>query len=171
MRELSLFTGAGGGCLGSALLGHTIVGAVEIEPEPCKSLYQRQLDRILAPFPIWNMDLREFNERVAPAYAGLVDLVSGGFPCQDISCAGKGAGIEGERSGLWSAMRDTIRIVRPSYVLVENSPMLAVRGLGTVLGDLAALGFDAAWGCVSAADAGARHERKRIWIVGHACRQ
>lgn len=168
MRELVMFAGAGGGILGSMLLGHQIVGVNEIEEYPCRTLRQRQIDGALPGFPIWNMDIREFNERVAPSYAGMVDIVSGGFPCQDISCAGKGAGIEGERSGLWKELAETIRIIRPSFAFLENSPMLTVRGLGTVLGDLAALGFDAAWGVVSAADAGARHERKRIWIVAHA---
>ena len=171
MRELSLFTGSGGGILGSLLLGHTIIGAVEIEEYPCRTLKQRQCDGVLPGFPVWNMDLREFNERVAPVYAGMVDLVSGGFPCQDISCAGKGAGITGDRSGLWTAMRNTIRIVRPQRVWVENSPMLTSRGIDVVLGDLAEMGFNAEWGCVSAKSAGAWHLRNRIWIMADATGQ
>ena len=92
-------------------------------------------------------------------------MVSGGFPCTDISSAGKGAGIEGEQSGLWSEFARIIGAVRPRYVYVENSPMLTVRGLGTVLGDLASLGFDADWGVLGAHHAGGNHKRDRIWIT------
>lgn len=119
---------------------------------------------MLEPFPIWD-DVTTFDGR---PWAGCVDIVTGGFPCQDISAAGKGAGITGERSGLWSEMARIIGEVRPRYVLVENSPMLSIRGLGTVLGDLAALGFDAEWGCISAAETGAPHKRDRMWIVANA---
>ena len=93
-----------------------------------------------------------------------MDIVCGGFPCQDISAAGKGAGLNGERSGLWSEMSRIIGEVGPQYVLVENSPILTSRGLGTVLGDLAALGYDARWGVLGAVDAGAPHKRDRIWV-------
>ena len=171
VRELAMFAGAGGGILGSMLLGHKIVGVNEIEEYPCRTLRQRQIDGALPGFPIWNMDIREFNERVAPNYAGMVDIVSGGFPCQDISCAGKGAGIEGERSGLWKELAETIRITRPSFAFLENSPMLTVRGLGTVLRDLAEMGFDAEWCCLGASDVGAPHQRKRIWILAYTAIQ
>jgi DNA (cytosine-5)-methyltransferase 1 len=97
---------------------------------------------------------------------GIVDVVSGGFPCQDISAAGKGEGIDGERSGMWGEMARIIHEVRPKFVFVENSPMLTSRGLGRVLGDLASMGFDARWGVLGAADVGANHQRDRIWIVG-----
>ena len=161
MDELALFAGAGGGILGGKLLGWKTVGAVEIEDYPRKVLMQRQDDGILDPFPIWD-DVTTFDGK---PWAGLVDIVSGGFPCQDISAAGKGAGIEGERSGLWSEMSRIIGEVRPRFVFVENSPMLTSRGLGTVLGDLAALWYDAEWGVVGAHHAGAPHKRNRIWIV------
>src|SRR5690606_26649034 len=85
-----------------------------------------------------------------------------------ISAAGRGAGLAGERSGLWREMARVVAEVRPRYVFVENSPILTSRGLGVVLGDLASLGFDAQWGVVSAADTGAPHLRERIWIVAHA---
>src|SRR6188768_1019258 len=97
MRELHLFAGAGGGILGSMLLGHTCVCAVEIEPYCRRVLLQRQRDEILPWFPIWD-DIRTFNGNT---WRGRVDIVSGGFPCQDISLAGKKAGIDGEQSGLW----------------------------------------------------------------------
>lgn len=164
MNELHLFVGAGGGILGGMLLGHRTVCAVEIEPYCRKVLLQRQRDGVLPWFPIWD-DVRTFDGR---PWRGIVDVVCGGFPCQDISAAGKGAGIDGERSGLWSEMARIIGEVRPRFAFVENSPMLASRGLGRVLGDLSEMGFDARWGVVSAADAGAPHLRERIWILANA---
>lgn len=95
-----------------------------------------------------------------------IEVICGGFPCQDISSAGRRAGITGERSGLWREMLRTIRLVRPLYVIVENVSALLHRGMGTVLGDLAESGFDAEWGCISANDLGAPHLRERIWIIG-----
>ena len=166
LNELALFAGAGGGILGGKLLGWRTVCAVEWEPYPASVLIARQNDGFLPPFPIWD-DVRTFDGR---AWRGIVDVVSGGFPCQDISAAGKGAGINGERSGLWSEFARTIRDVEPRYVFVENSPMLTSRGLGRVLGDLAALGYDAEWGVLGAVDAGAPHKRDRIWIVADAMR-
>ena len=124
----------------------------------------RQDDGSLRPFPIWD-DVRTFDGK---PWAGRVDVISGGFPCQDISVAGKGAGITGERSGLWGEFARIICEVRPRYVLVENSPALVARGLGTVLGDLAALGLDARWGVLGAVHAGAPHKRERIWIVANS---
>lgn len=164
MRELHLFAGAGGGILGGMLLGHTTVCAVEIEPYCRRVLLQRQRDGILPRFPIWD-DITTFD---AKPWRGRVDVVCGGFPCQDISAAGKGAGIDGARSGLWGHMARVVCEVRPRYVFVENSPMLTSRGLGRVLGDLASLGYDARWCVLGADDAGAPHRRKRIWILANA---
>ena len=161
MNELALFAGAGGGILGGHLLGWKTVCAVEWEPYPASVLCARQNDGLLPPFPIWD-DVQTFDGR---PWRGIVDVVSGGFPCQDISAAGKGAGIDGERSGMWREMARVICEVRPRFVFVENSPMLTSRGLGTVLGDLASMGFDAKWGVLGAADVGAPHQRDRIWIV------
>jgi len=164
VNELALFAGAGGGILGGHLLGWRTVCAVEWEPYPASVLCARQNDKVLPPFPVWD-DVQTFDGR---PWRGIVDVVSGGFPCQDISAAGKGAGIDGERSGMWSHMARIIGEVRPKYVFVENSPILTSRGLHRVLGDLAALGFNAKWGVVSASDVGAPHQRDRIWIVAHA---
>jgi len=168
MNELALFAGAGGGILGAKLLGWTTVCAVEIDPYAASVLIARQNDGHLAPFPLWN-DVTTFDGK---PWRGIVDVVSGGFPCQDISCAGRGAGITGKKSGLWSEYARVIREVEPPFVFVENSPMLASgrapshRGLDRLLSDLAALGFDAEW-CVLGADAvGAPHLRKRMWILG-----
>ncbi|WP_313461564.1 DNA cytosine methyltransferase [Pseudomonas nitroreducens] len=163
MRELALFAGAGGGILGGHLLGWRTVCAVEFEPYAASVLAARQNDGLLPPFPIWD-DVRTFDGR---PWRGLVDVVSGGFPCQDISAAGNGAGIDGERSGLWREMARIIGEVRPRFVFVENSPLLVRRGLAVVLGDLTELGYDARWCVMGAADVGAPHQRDRIWIVAN----
>ncbi len=146
------------------MLGWRTVCAVEIEPYPASVLCARQNDGLLPPFPIWD-DIRTFDGK---PWRGLVDVVSGGFPCQDISAAGKGAGITGDRSGLWMEMARVLGEVRPQYAFVENSPALTSRGLGVVLGDLAALGYDASWGVLGSAHVGAPHLRERIWIVAYA---
>jgi len=161
VNELALFAGAGGGILGGKLLGWRTVCAVEWEQYPASVLCARQNDGLLPPFPIWD-DVCSFDGR---PWRGIVDVISGGFPCQDISSAGRGAGIDGERSGMWREMARIIREVQPRFVFVENSPMLTSRGLGRVLGDLASMGFDARWGVLGAADVGANHQRDRIWIV------
>ena len=164
MNELALFAGAGGGILGGHLLGWRTICAVEWDAYAASVLIARQNDGVLPPFPIWD-DVCSFDGR---PWKGRVDVVSGGFPCQDISSAGKGAGIEGKRSGMWFEMARIIREVGPRYVVVENSPLLTRRGLNRVLGDLAAMGYDARWGVLGAVDAGAPHKRDRIWIVAHS---
>ena len=161
MNELALFAGAGGGILGGHLLGWRTVCAVEWEAYPASVLLARQNDGILPPFPIWD-DVQTFDGK---PWRGIVDVVSGGFPCQDISAAGKGAGIDGERSRMWKEMARIIGEVRPKYAFVENSPMLTTRGLGTVLRDLAQLGFNAEWGVLGADNANLPHRRKRIWLL------
>lgn len=97
-----------------------------------------------------------------------VDVLCGGFPCQDISLAGKRAGLAGERSGLWAQYARIVRELRPRVVVVENVAALATLGMDTVLGDLAALGFDVWWDCVRASDVGAPHQRARLFIVAYA---
>jgi DNA (cytosine-5)-methyltransferase 1 len=161
VNELHLFAGAGGGILGGQLLGHTCVCAVEWNTYARRVLLARQRDGVLPRFPIWD-DVQTFD---GTPWRGRVDVVCGGFPCQDISAAGKGAGIDGERSGMWRHMARIVGEVRPRYVLVENSPILTSRGLGVVLGDLAAMGYDAEWCVLGASDAGAPHRRERIWIL------
>ena len=167
MNELALFAGAGGGILGGHLLGWRTVCAVEWNAYAAGVLVARQNDGLLPPFPIWD-DVQSFDGR---PWRGRVDVVSGGFPCQDISVAGKGAGLDGERSGMWRHMARIVREVEPRYVFVENSPALTFRGLDRVLGDLAAMGYDARWGVLGADDAGAPHKRERIWIVADASRR
>lgn len=161
MNELALFAGAGGGILGGHLLGWRTVCAVERDAYAAQILAQRQTDGLLPPFPIWS-DVCSFDGR---PWRGLVDVVSGGFPCQDISVAGNGLGIAGARSGLWRQMARITDEVRPRYVELENSPLLVGRGLAVVLGDLAEMGYDARWGVIGAADLGAPHQRDRIWLI------
>ena len=165
---LHLFAGAGGGILADIIGGETIpVCAVEIEKYP-----QSVLSARFPGLAIWD-DVRTFradNAECADMFADLRAVadklvIAGGFPCQDISCAGRGAGISGERSGLWTEYARIVCEIRPRFVFVENSPMLCSRGLGRVLGDLAAMGYDAAWGVLSARAMGARHGRDRIWIA------
>ena len=164
IREMALFAGAGGGILGGHLLGWKTVCAVEWEPYPACVLVARQNDKILPPFPIWD-DVQTFDGK---PWRGLVDVVSGGFPCQDISSAGRGAGIDGERSGMWREMARIVGEVRPRLVFVENSPMLVGRGAAVVISDLAKMGYDCQWCIVSASDCGAPHQRDRFWLLAYA---
>jgi DNA (cytosine-5)-methyltransferase 1 len=162
MNELALFAGAGGGILGGKLLGWRTVCAVEYDAYAASVLVARQNDGCLEPFPVWS-DVRTFDGR---PWRGIAEVVSGGFPCTDISAAGKGAGITGKQSGLWTEMARIVGEVRPRFVFVENSPLLVKRGLAVVLGDLAEMGYDARWGIVGAHHVGAPHKRHRAWIVG-----
>lgn len=99
---------------------------------------------------------------------GSHDVIVGGFPCQDISYAGKGAGLEGERSGHWKHYKRLIDEIKPKGVIVENVSALRTRGLETVLQDLDSLGYDAEWHCIPASYFGACHQRDRIWILAYA---
>jgi len=152
----SLFSGIGGMDLGLEWAGWECRWQVEID-DYCR----RVLERHWPDVPRYG-DVRDVT---ALPY---VDLIAGGFPCQDISVAGKGVGIEGSRSGLWGEFNRLIRVVRPRFVLVENVPALLGRGLGRVLGDLAESGYDAEWDCIPAAAVGAPHLRDRIFIVAYA---
>ena len=163
--------GAGGGMLADILLGHDIVGAIEIEEYPREVLLKRQADGILPRFPIWddvctfradNPDTQAYIEGLRGIRDNLI--IAGGFPCLDISIAGKGAGLEGRHSGLYFELERIIREVRPRYVFIENSPMLIKRGLKTILPRLAQMGYDARWGVIGADDTGAPHVRKRFWM-------
>jgi len=164
VNELALFAGIGGGILGGLLCGFKTVCAVEIEPFCREVLLQRQMDGCLPKFPIWD-DIQTFDGK---PWRGKIDIVTGGFPCQDISCAGGGKGLNGARSGLWFEMARIIKEVRPQWVCIENSPNLRNRGLATVLEDLARLGYSARWGVLGARNVGAPHRRNRMWIVAHS---
>ena len=161
MRVLDLFSGIGGFSLGLERAGMTTVAFCEIDPY-CRAVLRKHWPDV----PCYD-DVRLLTAQRLAADGISVDVICGGFPCQDISCAGAGAGIEGERSGLWREYSRLIGELRPRYVIVENVAALLGRGLGVVLGDLAALGFDAEWHCIPASAVGAPHRRDRVWIVAY----
>jgi DNA (cytosine-5)-methyltransferase 1 len=157
MNVLDLFSGIGGFSLGLERAGMRTVAFCE-QDEFCRRVLARHWPGV----PIHN-DVRT----LSGGAVGPVDVVCGGFPCQDISAAGSRVGIDGERSGLWSEYARIIGELRPRYVIVENVADLLVRGIHRVLGDMAALGYDAEWHCIPAAAVGADHWRDRVWIIAY----
>ena len=168
MRELSLFSGAGGGLLGTHLLGWEPIGYVEWNEYCQRVIAARISDGFLPTAPIFT-DVREFVQSgAAREYRGFADVVTGGFPCQPFSAGGKRAGADDERN-MWPATIDVIREVRPRYAFMENvSGLLASGYFGTILGDLAQSGYDCRWRILSAAEMGAPHRRDRLWIVAYS---
>ena len=160
----SLFSGIGGLELGLERAGlGPVRWQVEIDPF-CRSVLARHW-----PDAARYGDVQELTRgrriRRWAASALRTDLICGGFPCTDISCAGNQAGIHGEHSSLWFEFARVVRLVRPRFVVVENVAALAHRGLGVVLGDLAACGYDSVWDCIPAAAIGAPHRRDRLFVV------
>ena len=168
MRELSLFSGGGGGIYGSKLLGWKTVGYVEYDDYCQKIISQRIKDGVFDYAPIFG-DIRTFANQYATKYRGLVDVVTAGFPCQPFSTAGKQRGADDERN-MWPQTLEVIRAVRPQYALLENVPGLLGkhRYFETILKDLSEAGYDARWICLSAAEVGAPHKRERLWILAHS---
>lgn len=157
LRVLDLFSGIGGFSLGLERAGgFETVAFCEIEPYP-----RAVLAKHWPSVPCYE-DICKL-----PFERGMADVVTAGFPCQDISHAGNGAGLSGARSGLWWKVCRAIRVVRPRVALLENVAALLNRGMGTVLGSLAAIGYDTEWLCIPAGHVGASHERDRVWIVAH----
>jgi len=162
-RHIELFAGAGGGLYASKLLGWRTVCAVEIDEFCQKILVQRQRDGVFEPFALWD-DVRTFDGR---PWRGRVEVVSGGFPCQPFSVAGKRRGEDDPRNG-WPHTIRIIREVRPELAFLENVPGLLARShgyFGRVLGDLAEAGYHAEWTVLGADDCGAPHRRKRLWLL------
>ena len=161
MRVLDLFSGIGGFSLGLERAGFRTVAFCEIEPF-CRAVLRKHWPEV----PCYD-DIRTLSADVLERDGIAVDAICGGFPCQDLSFAGKRAGLEGARSGLWGEYRRLIGEIRPRFVIVENVPGLLSLGMGTVLGDLSALGYDAVWDCVPASAVSAPHRRDRVWIVAY----
>ena len=161
MSVLDLFSGIGGFSLGLERAGMKTAAFCEIEPF-CRAVLAKHWPGV----PIYD-DVRTLTAERLAADGISVDVICGGFPCQDISVAGKGAGLAGERSGLWREYERIISEVRPRWVIIENVPALRTRGLDTVLGSLAALGYDAEWHLIPASAIGAPHQRDRVWILAY----
>ena len=155
--HLDVFSGIGGFALAAAWCGYETKGFCEIDPWA-----QRVLARHWPKAKIYD-DVRNLDGK---QYEG-TELLTGGFPCQDISASGEGAGLDGERSGLWRELARLVGEVRPRYLIVENVAALTFRGLGRVLGDLAEMGYDAEWMCIPANAVCAPHRRERIWIAAY----
>ena len=172
MNHISLFTGYGGMELGLRLAGIELRTVLYVEIEPyCQDIIKARIrDGHLDPAPIFG-DIRRLDGSV---FCGKVGIITGGFPCQPFSVAGKQLGEADERN-LWPETRRIISEVGPEYCLLENVPNITAAGGrdrpaygGTVLGDLAEMGYDIKYGITSASDAGAPHLRKRLWILAHA---
>ncbi len=166
MQTMHLFAGIGGGLLADLILGHTPIVAVEWEPYACKVLRERAADGWFPDLRVWEGDVRLFDPS---QYTGVVDCIHAGFPCQDISVAGKQAGVhEGTRSGLYREVLRIAGVVRPKQLFLENVSAILSNGLGTVIADLAAMGYDTRWLCIRASDVGAPHHRDRWFLLGNA---
>jgi DNA (cytosine-5)-methyltransferase 1 len=162
VRHIDLFSGIGGFALAASRVWgeeYENVGHSDVEVFPCGGYHFDY------PRSVCLGDITKINWAHSESCA---DLITGGFPCQDISVGNtKGKGIDGERSGLWSEYLRAIRRVRPRWVVIENSANLLVRGIDRVLWNLAQVGYDAEWHCIPAWYVGSPQERDRIWIVAY----
>lgn len=159
MKILDLFSGIGGFSLGLERAGMQTIAFCEVDPA-CRQVLKKHWPDV----PIFE----DVKTLTAKDIHDTVDVICGGFPCQDISLAGKGAGLAGERSGLWYEYRRLIEEIRPRYVIIENVAALRSRGLDAVLSGLTEIGYDAEWHCIPASAVGSPHRRDRIWIVAYA---
>lgn len=185
MRHLDLFSGIGGFALAARRVGWETIGFCEID-EYCQKVLAKHWPGVpiyddieklsYAEGVLWQEIVGDESNGYVPSderlpgeghFIGPVDIITGGFPCQDISYAGKGAGIEGERSGLWTELARLIGDIRPRYAVLENVAALLNRGLDRVAGDLAQIGYDAEWYCIPASAVGAPHRRDRAWIIAY----
>ena len=153
----SLFSGIEGFGLGAALAGIKTEWSCEFEKYQTKVIKKNFGDGHTVYGDIRTLENPPF-----------VNIISGGFPCQDISAAGKGAGIKGSRSGLWGQMHRIIGEVRPDYVIIENSPLLRKRGFEYVLHGLSEIGYDAQWQCLRGSFLGLQQLRERIYIIAYS---
>ena len=162
MRTLHLFAGCGGGLLSDLILGHTPVGAIEWDASCCQVLRERKEDGWFPELNVHECDIRDFD---FSSYRGRVDQIAAGFPCTDISCAGKGAGITGSQSGLVSEVWRAVDVIRPPFIFLENSPQIRTRGRREIITELVARGYSWRDGTLAVSDVGAGHIRKRWWCL------
>ena len=155
MTHGSLFSGIGGFEEGAKFAGIETLWNCEYEP------FQRSI--LKKHYNVSN----QYEDIRTAIIRDRVDIISGGFPCQDISVAGKMEGIKGSRSGLWSEMYRIIREIKPGYVIIENSPALLIRGFEQVLCDLSQIGYNAEWQCISNIAFGYPHKRERLYIIAY----
>lgn len=157
MKVLDLFSGIGGFSLGLESAGMKTVAFCEIDKK-ARLVLQKHWPSV----PIF-----EDIQKLKGKEVGTVDVICGGFPCQDLSTAGTGKGLAGERSGLWFEFHRLINEIKPKYAVIENVSVLRSRGLETVLRSLFEIGYDAQWHCISASSLGAPHQRDRVWIIAY----
>lgn len=158
MNVLDLFSGIGGFSLGLERAGMKTVAFCEVDKK-CQAVLKKHWPGV----PIFDDVATLKGEDIEET----VDVICGGFPCQDISLAGKGAGLEGKRSGLWSEFKRLIEEIKPKYAIIENVSALRSRGLDQVLREISEIGYDAEWHCITASSVGAPHRRDRIWILAY----
>ena len=160
MNVLDLFSGIGGFSLGLERAGMRTIAFCEADPV-CRQVLRKHWPVVPIFEDVKTLSAKDIHESV--------DIICGGFPCQDISIAGKQAGIyQGTRSGLFYELMRVICLVRPQYVVLENVSAIVTNGLDTVLAELAEAGFDAEWACIPASAVGACHQRDRWWLVAYA---
>jgi len=166
LNTLDLFAGIGGFSLGLERTGgFRSVAFCEIDKKA-----QKVLNKHWPDVPVFE-DVSALTKEKLDEQGISVDVITGGFPCQDISLAGKGAGLEGERSGLWFQFHRLIKEIQPKYAIIENVSALRSRGLEVVLSGLAEIGYDAEWHCIPATAVGAPHRRDRVWVVAYPPRE
>lgn len=162
MTHGSLFSGIGGFDLAAEWVGWENIFQVEWDSY-CQKVLAKNFPNVKR-----YGDIREFD---GTKYQGLIDIISGGFPCQDISVSGLGEGIYGARSGLWLHYNRVIKEIHPEYIIIENSPQLLRKGFEKILCDLSESGYNAEWQCFCASDFGHPHERERLFIVAYTTTQ
>ena len=158
MNVLDLFSGIGGFSLGLERAGMKTVAFCEIDKR-ARLVLKKHWPNVPIFEDVSKLSKGDIHEPI--------DVICGGFPCQDISLSGRGAGLEGKRSGLWFEFHRLIKEIKPRYAIIENVSALRSRGLDRVLGSLAEIGYDAEWHCIPASAVGAPHQRDRIWIVAY----
>ena len=159
MNVLDLFSGIGGFSLGLERAGMKTVAFCEVDKK-CQQVLKKHWPDVPIFDDVTTLKGKDIEETV--------DVICGGFPCQDISLAGKGAGLEGKRSGLWSEFKRLIEEIKPKYAIIENVSALRNRGLDQILRSLSEIGYDSEWHCITASSIGAPHRRDRVWILAYS---